>query len=174
MEQPDEEIYFKISIGDASFIILNSEMPEKLGLIADTQFEFLNKTLPNLSTKYNFVFAHRPFYNINGIGRHHKDSFGKYPEHRDMLWALFKNANIISVFVGHEHFYNRSNFEGITQFITGGGGAPLYADFRSGGFYHFVLIDKVEERTLKYKTIALKEDQKTFFTADEGFLNVPK
>ncbi|MDA8431577.1 MAG: hypothetical protein M0Z60_01285 [Nitrospiraceae bacterium] len=45
-----------------------------------------------------------------------------------------------AVFVGHEHLYLRSTIDGVTEIITGGGGATLYAGEGKGRFYHFLLI----------------------------------
>jgi len=42
--------------------------------------------------------------------------------------------------MGHEHLYHHSRRDGIDYFITGGGGAPLYAKPEAGGFYHYLLV----------------------------------
>jgi hypothetical protein len=40
---------------------------------------------------------------------------------------------------GHDHCFNRLTFNGITQIIAGGGGAPIYDHPTwGGGFYHYV------------------------------------
>lgn len=46
-----------------------------------------------------------------------------------------------AVFAGHEHLYQRKQAGGIVHITTGGGGAPLYADEKDGGFHHYVLVN---------------------------------
>ena len=62
------------------------------------------------------------------------------PRTRDRLEALFAKYKVNIVFAGHEHLYLRKVVNGIVHIITGGGGAPLYAEDKEGGFYHFVLV----------------------------------
>ena len=52
------------------------------------------------------------------------------------------------VFSGHEHLYLRQVVDGINHVISGGGGAPLYADDKDGGFYHFVLVTVHGDRVI--------------------------
>jgi predicted phosphodiesterase len=64
----------------------------------------------------------------------------RYPGERDRLQALFVKYNVELVSTGHEHLYERKSVDGVTHIITGGGGAPLYADEKDGGFNHFIVV----------------------------------
>jgi len=48
--------------------------------------------------------------------------------------------------VEHEHLFRKFAHDGIIQIITGGAGAPLYAEEEEGGFHHFVFVDVEEEK----------------------------
>ncbi|MCK4595350.1 hypothetical protein KAT73_01095, partial [candidate division WOR-3 bacterium] len=80
----------------------------------------------------------------------------KYPEQRDSLLTLLKNNNVDIIFVGHEHLFRKTTHDGVIQIITGGAGAPLYAEEEDGGFYHFVLVD-VGEENIEGKLYKLKD-----------------
>ena len=59
------------------------------------------------------------------------------------------------VFTGHDHLYLRKTVDGIPHIIAGGGGAPLYANEKDGGFYHFIVVtvdgDKVSAEVIDIK-----------------------
>jgi len=40
---------------------------------------------------------------------------------------VLQRHHVDAVFLGHDHFYERSNYDGTPYIITGGGGAPLYS-----------------------------------------------
>jgi hypothetical protein len=90
--------------------------------------------------KHIFVFVHHPLYPEKGNGHHYGGSLDKYPKERDRLQSLFVRYKVTAVFEGHEHLYMWKVIDGVTEIITGGGGATLYAGEGKGGFYHFVLV----------------------------------
>ena len=142
---PGEEIYYSFSSANAEFIILDSEVPGSECKIEGKQLEWLKETLQAGAPAHRFVFIHRPFYPDSLIGRHYGRCLDRYPQTRDSLFALLKKNNVEIIFTGHEHFFLKSLHNGIMQIITGGAGAPLYAEEKDGGFYHFVLVDILEE-----------------------------
>ena len=75
------------------------------------------------------------------VDGHRGDSLDRYPRFRDTLHQLFVQQNVTCVFEGHEHLYNRQERDGVVYVITGGGGAPLYANELKGGFYHYLRVD---------------------------------
>ncbi len=143
---PGEEIYYSFPYGNSQFIVLDSEVPEEVSKITGTQLEWLIETLQSSTSQYRFVFLHRPLYPDSNIGRHYDDCLNIYPEERDSLMSIFKNHGVNAIFVGHDHLYRMTTHGGIIHIITGGGGAPLYADEENGGFYHFVLVDVYEDK----------------------------
>lgn len=143
---PEEEIYYSFPYGNSQFIILDSEIPEEVSMITGKQLQWLIETLQSSNFQYRFAFLHRPLYPDPHIGTHYGDCLNIYPEKRDSLMSIFKNYGVNAIFVGHEHLYRTTTHDGIIHIITGGGGAPLYADEENGGFYHFVLLDVYEDK----------------------------
>ncbi len=157
VEHPKNEIFYEIKYSNSHFIILSSEEWEKEGRISDTQFNWLKNVLNSSKKKHKFIFTHRPFYIPEDIGHHRDDAYTAYPELRDKLWKLFKKNNITAVFCGHEHFYNRMKINEIYHIITGGAGAPLYAEPERGGFYHYIRID-VNKDEVRYSCIKVSTE----------------
>ena len=71
-----------------------------------------------------FVMFHEaPF----SVGPH-----GPTPEAQRYLHPLFVKYKPTAVFCGHDHLYYRTTRDGVTYFVTGGGGAPLYDPVHHG------------------------------------------
>ncbi len=63
-----------------------------------------------------------------GLQTHPKDmrpGHGGLPGVRDLIGMVRKVHPVEAVFAGHEHFYERGDYDGIHYFVIGGGGAPL-------------------------------------------------
>src|SRR5438132_14107799 len=56
------------------------------------------------------------------------------------LHQLFLQYPVKAVFAGHEHLFDHRTRDGIDYFVTGGGGAPLYASPDKGGFSHYLVV----------------------------------
>ncbi len=124
--------------GNCHFIILDSEIPGQQGAIKGEQWQWLIGDLEQAKdADFIFVTLHRPLFPVDG---HRGSSMDVDIPLRDRLHALFVKHKVSAVFVGHEHLYNYSRRDGIDYFITGGGGAPLYAKPEDGGFYHYLLV----------------------------------
>ena len=68
--------------------------------------------------KVTFAFFHVPPYSIGSHGSDEKV--------REVLCPLFIQYGVTAVFNGHDHNYYRTERDGITYIVSGGGGAPLY------------------------------------------------
>jgi len=131
-------VYFSFDRGGSHFVVLNTEVPGDESRIAGRQLEWLKGDLAAaVKADHIFVALHRPLY---PVGSHKGDSLDKYPAERDALHRLFVHSRVTCVFEGHEHFYHRDVRDGVTYLITGGGGAPLYAQPKQGGFHHFLSV----------------------------------
>jgi predicted phosphodiesterase len=137
---PGNKLYYSFTAGDSLFIVLDSEIPDQDRKITGEQYAWLKKTLSTSDKKHKFVFVHHPLYSEKDRGRHYMACLDKYQQYRDRLAELLKKNKVDIVFAGHEHLYLRKTIDGLTQIITGGGGAPLYTSAESGGFYHFILV----------------------------------
>jgi len=140
VDLPGNELYYSFRAGRALFIVLNSHLTGEQQKITGDQFAWLQSHLEQAGKGPVFVFLHHPLYPVKGTGRHYGNSLDRYPEDRDRLHALLKKHGVTAVFAGHEHLYLRRTVDRVSHIITGGGGAPLYADDRSGGFHHYVLV----------------------------------
>ncbi len=128
------------SVDNAIFILLDSQIVQHKRKIEGEQYDWLENLLANSTKKHKFVFLHHPMYPEKGKGHNYGRSLDKYPKQRDRLQSLFVRYKVTAVFEGHEHLYLRKKINGIMHIITGGGGAPLYAEEKDGGFYHFIRI----------------------------------
>lgn len=129
--------YYAFEHGDSLFISLDTE--SESNRLGAAQYSWLEGQLKNLRKRNVFVFLHKPLFPVDG---HVGSSLDVYPEERDRLHNLFVRHRdaIKGIFQGHEHLYSYEERDGLTYYITGGGGAELYAPPELGGFYHFILV----------------------------------
>ncbi|HEX9021094.1 MAG TPA: metallophosphoesterase [Nitrospirota bacterium] len=140
VDLPGNKLYYSFVVGNSLFIVLDTYFDHQMRKIAGAQYKWLKKVLANSKRKHKFVFLHAPLYTIRGKGKHAGDSLDKNPSYRGLLESLFVQNGVQMVFSGHEHFYQRTTHDGIIHVITGGGGAPLYAEDKDGGFHHYILV----------------------------------
>ncbi|MFW9870512.1 MAG: metallophosphoesterase family protein [Candidatus Thorarchaeota archaeon] len=132
---PDEPSpYYSFDYAGVHFSTL---MTYELGLelrVTGDQLTWLENDLATTNKAVKFVVAHAPLYPVVHID----DSLNIYPEERDALQALFEEENVSLFMAGHDHLFDRLTVNGVTQVISGGGGAPLYDHpFWGGGYYHY-------------------------------------
>lgn len=105
------------------FAVLDSESPFWKGT---SQGTWLEKDLKAASAREDVrhivVLLHRPIY---GTGHHGPDDSKVLAP---ALTPWFKKYGVGAVFSGHDHLYERSQVDGITYVVAGGGGAPLYTE----------------------------------------------
>lgn len=131
--------YYSFNLQQCHFIVLDTQQPEQYGRIEGQQWAWLLQDLQQAQgARFIFVVMHQPLFPVSV---HRGSSLDKYPRFRDRLHELFVRMRVTCVFHGHEHQYNRQERDGVTYVITGGGGAPLYADELRGGFYHYLRVD---------------------------------
>lgn len=134
--------YYAFVLNDIQFIILCTEIPGEISKVTGKQLEWLKKTLEQPFAQ-RIVFLHKPLFPTTFGKRYGLD---RYHEDRDILHDLFVKNNVKMVFAGHEHLYNRSEKDGITYVITGGGGARLLTfNEEHGGFFHYIVAKRGEE-----------------------------
>jgi hypothetical protein len=130
--------YFSFDAGAAHFIILDSEQPGQVGRIAGTQWEWLKQDLTAAANaQLIFVAVHQPLFPVSV---HRGSSLDAYPPYRDRLHLLFVQHKVSAVFAAHEHMYHHQQRDGVHYFISAGAGAPLYAQPKAGGFYHYLVV----------------------------------
>lgn len=94
--------------------------------------------------KHLFIAMHWGPYSSGENLKH-----GSNDEARHHIVPLARKHRVDAIFAGHDHFYERGNDDGLTYFVTGGGGAPLYdaGEIEETAFsrsvYHYVVVDVV-------------------------------
>jgi len=146
-----ENRYYSVRAANSLMIVLDSSLDETLGL----QGEWLKHELDTIPDDVDFVFLvlHHPPYTsssnrVFGGGHAARSSerlLASMLEERQQT----THARII-VFAGHVHNYERYEHNGVTYFVTGGGGAHPYFVTRSRDDlfqgsssvnYHYLLVE---------------------------------
>ena len=143
--------YYSVRAGNALMLVLDSSLEEMHG----PQGQWLTSQLNAIRPAVDFVFLvlHHPPYTSSSdekryggghSARHTEQALAGMLEQRQRR----TRARFI-VFAGHVHNYERHEHNGVTYFVTGGGGAHAYpiersADdlFRSKEVnYHYLLVE---------------------------------
>ena len=133
-------LYGSVDVGIAHFIFLDSDEVGREGKVAGEQLAWLERDLKvNRGAAAIFVFLHRPLFSVLDPDLRRRKSFSDR-KNRDALHRLFVRFKVAGVFAGHEHLYDERVVDGVRYWITGGGGAPLYAPPDRGGIYHYLLV----------------------------------
>jgi hypothetical protein len=94
------------------------------------QLTWLDDDLAKSTKPWKVVMIHPPFYSGTGPGDRGK-------ELRDNVEPILRAHHIKLVVQGHVHYYSRSEKDGITYLVLGGGGAPLGTPDPSEPYYVF-------------------------------------
>ncbi|MEN8193787.1 MAG: metallophosphoesterase, partial [Bacteroidota bacterium] len=136
---PNNERYYSFHVGDALFVMLDSEGEEisEPNYITDENSEkfwknsfkeyfimqkkWLEKVLEiNKEAGFVFVVQHKPLYSIK---KSRVEDTNKYRE----FWGDFFEQHNVQVFInGHDHHYHHAMKNGVHYITTAGGGAGLY------------------------------------------------
>jgi tartrate-resistant acid phosphatase type 5 len=112
---PGNERYYDFVWGSAHFFALDSDSREPDGVGASTaQAGWLKDKLAVSTSTWNLVYMHHPPF-----------SSGLHGSVEWMRWP-FKVWGATAVLSGHDHVYERLSIDGLTYFIDGVGGGPIY------------------------------------------------
>ncbi|HDZ06718.1 hypothetical protein LCGC14_0292880 [marine sediment metagenome] len=151
---PNNERYYYFTVGDALFVVLDSEglrttIPafttdnmkdaywEESGIdYMKTQKKWLEEVLKlNRQAGYVFIFQHLPLYSVK------KSRVEESKMVREFWGDIFKRHGVQTFINGHDHHYHHALDNGIHFITSAGAGAPLYD------------IDAVQPETVSYKKI---------------------
>ena len=136
-----KKLWYSYDYGNAHFVVLDYRYPESKEMI-----EWFKKDMSNSHSEWNFVYMHRPSYNLGG----HCSAWG-----REIWPKLFSKYNIDIVFAGHSHLYerfypvrpnNKPEAHAVTYITSGGSGAYLYKTGKSHllafakSVYHYIVV----------------------------------
>ncbi|MFH1387570.1 MAG: metallophosphoesterase [bacterium] len=131
--------YYSFDHQNSHFIVLDNAFKQNFD---DKQFSWLKNDLAKTTARYKFVIMHKPTFDPSETYKDHIMSGRAVIEE---LMALFTKYKVNYVLAGHIHGYAKSERNGVTYIVSGGGGGPLYLPRDFGGFYNYVRID-VEDR----------------------------
>ncbi|MBI5093691.1 MAG: metallophosphoesterase [Candidatus Hydrogenedentes bacterium] len=140
--------YYSFRVGDALFLMLDSEGPSEESADARVSFmkqqkEWVEKTLAeNEAAGFVFAFLHKPLYCVMS------KRLEEVAERRAFWGNTFERNGVQVVLNGHDHHYHRAVHGGTNYVTTAGGGAPLYEidaiqpeTVKTAKVEHFVLVD---------------------------------
>ena len=143
--------YYAVRAANALLLVLDSSMAELSG----PQGEWLVRKLDNIPSEVEFVFVllHHPPYTSSSDKRMYGGDHSARSEEQELGKMLEKRQQTtVARFVvlsGHVHNYERHVHNGVTYFVSGGGGAHAYRIARSPEDlfpdnninYHFLLVE---------------------------------
>ena len=106
--------YWSFDYGPAHIVMLDQYSPYKKGT---DQYNWLKTDLSLSKKTWKFILLHEPGWSA---------SDNNMTVQRDIL-PLVEQYGVSIIFGGHNHYYARSEVDGVIHLTVGGGGAPLYA-----------------------------------------------
>lgn len=134
--------YYSFDYGDAHFTIIDNNISTAVG---SAQHTWISNDLASTNKKWKIVAMHSEVY----VSR----SSSWSDTSKANLEPLFKQYDVDMVFSGHFHAYERSWKDDVLYFVTGGGGAYLYAVNQTPNEYQ-----QYAESTLQFMIITLNSD----------------
>ena len=143
--------YYSVRAANALLLVLDSSLAELSG----PQGQWLVSKLDNIPSDVEFVFVllHHPPYTSSSDEKEYGGGHSARSEEQELGKMLEKRQQSMRarfvVFSGHVHNYERHEHNGVTYFVSGGGGAHAYRITRAPGDlfpdnninYHFLLVE---------------------------------
>lgn len=141
--------FFSFKIGEAHFIFLDTT--QKTSFL--WQKKWLLDELEGLKNKKVFVFMCKsPLeMNVSSIFGGESDYVSDEAQ-REFYQETFARFNVDAVFADNLGIYDRKNINGVSYFITGGGGGFVFDNERS--FYHFLKVN-VSKENISYDVVQI-------------------
>ena len=108
------------------------------GGITAAEQTWLREDLSVTGQPIKMVFLHHPPFDPDGTD--HIMAFGNEP-----FMALMVEQDVDYVFAGHIHAFAQEERDGVLYTITGGAGAPLYAQDHPQAFHHYLRVTVLGE-----------------------------
>jgi predicted phosphodiesterase len=103
------------------------------GGVSAAELAWLRDDLSRTTQPIKMVFMHHPPFDPDGTD--HIMAYGN-----EAVMALMAEMDVDYVFAGHIHAYVQGERDGVSYYITGGGGAPLYAGDHPQAVHHYLLV----------------------------------
>lgn len=111
------------------------------GGVTAAELEWLRANLSSTAQPIKMVFMHHPPFDPDGTD--HIMAFGN-----EGLMDLMAEMDVDYVFAGHIHAYVQGKRDGVTYYITGGAGSPLYAGHPQAVHHYLLVTVRGEEVTV--------------------------
>lgn len=152
-------LYGSFDYGNTHIIALDTEEIGSHGGIGTEQMAWLRQDLAvHKQAAHLIAFMHHPLFPKDA-----KEGFAS-SDNRDALHRLFVENNVRNVFSGHEHLFYKSEHDGVTYWVSGGGGAPTDAPVDEGGFQHYLRVE-VDGANL---TVTVLQPWRLFATVEQN------
>lgn len=143
--------FYSVQLGTSVMLVLDSALDETGG----PQEVWLKEQLGKVTDDTNFVFMifHHPPYTSSSDEKSYGGGHSARGTEKELAKMLEERQHHmrarIVVFNGHVHNYERHQHNGVTYFVTGGGGAHAYPIVRAGDDlyqdkginYHYLLVE---------------------------------
>jgi hypothetical protein len=121
--------HYSFDYGLGHLVVVDSHS----GAVSPQELAWLEADLAATDQPLKMVFLHHPPFDPDGTD--HIMGGGN-----DAFVALVQKYAVSYVFAGHIHAYAEAIRDGVYYVVTGGGGAPLYAEGHPQAFYHYVRV----------------------------------
>ncbi len=125
-ELPGNEHWYRVDYRYVTLLIIDSNSQLAPGF---QQYEWLREQLRSPRRRFTVAAFHHAPLTSGPHGRRLADGTPReWPvdQGQRFLMPLFEMYGVDLVLNGHDHLYERSEKDGVTYVVTGGGGAPLY------------------------------------------------
>jgi serine/threonine-protein phosphatase CPPED1 len=137
--------------GEQKYILMDSSA---MG-VGREQLDWLAATLKEDDTDA-LLFHHVPLF--DPLGKEHAFLDNRMAE--EFLEIITAKPWVKGMFTGHIHMFHEEEVEGILFVTSGGGGAPLYATPKEGGFHHYCLVT-IHNGTLQVQPYPVNPPQRS-------------
>ncbi|MGB7463605.1 MAG: metallophosphoesterase, partial [Candidatus Acidiferrum sp.] len=182
--QLENSRFYSVHMGHSLMLILDSSLDETTG----SQGDWLRDQLGALPAGMDFVFLvfHHPPYTSSSDEKTYGGGHSARAPERALAKMLEEKqqhlrARLI-VFSGHVHNYERHEHNGVTYFVTGGGGARPYIIPRAPGDlykdagvnYHYLLVQvRANSVEITMNKLELKDGKEVWTRPDSVTLTPP-
>lgn len=129
---PNNERWYSVDYNIVHLIALDSAFSSLAP--GSEQYQWLANDLQSVdqANKFIIVYFHHPIFTTAGSDNESLKA---------SLTPLFQNNSVDLIFTGHMHIYERSLYNNILYYVSGGGGAPLSSQTRTSPYSKIFVAD---------------------------------
>lgn len=120
----DNTFAYTVVLGEALFVLVPTDIYDGTSQHSDPAFNqemlnWLDGVLKSAASKYRFrfVIGHEPAFTLTSTFSAARVAQGQ------AFWQILANNHVSAYFSSNEHVFDRTNYRGVWQIISGGGGA---------------------------------------------------